>query len=63
MDGIAAPSMMVGRQGHHTDGAPKPVVRPPTAEERAVAAIVLPREEAGCRDSDDQGEPITRVPT
>src|SRR4029079_12582032 len=67
MDGVAASPMVVGCQGQHTDDAPHPIVCPPMAEERAVAAVVLdhdqPHEKACCRHGDDQAEPIAETET
>ena len=67
MDGVAASPMVLGCQGHHADGAPYPVVRPPITEERTVAAVVLdheqPHEEARCRHSNGQAQPIAQTET
>src|ERR1700730_808114 len=67
MDGVAVSPMIVRCQGHHTDGAPYPVVRRPMTEECAMTTVVLdheqPHKEACCRQSDDQAEPITQIET
>ena len=54
---------IVGRQGQYADDASDPVIRATSAEECAVAAIVLDHEEAheeaGGRHGEQQANPVT----
>ena len=62
VDGVGAPPVAVGREGHDPDRPAEPVVGAAPAEERAVPAVVLDHEqadeEARRRHRQQQGQPV-----